>query len=137
MSKEKYYTPDATEFHIGFEYEFNSILEDRHSKNSKWVKDFYDFYKRYELDEPLDFILQGIESKNIRVKYLDEEDIIDLGWRISHKLINYIFEFGEYEFVIDWETQKIRISNAGMTVFAGFVNNKSELKKLMKQLEII
>jgi hypothetical protein len=65
---DKYYTPTIEEFHVGFEYEYLNI-------KSVWVKS-NDFSNEYDYeDSPLYGVIKGIEDTEVRVKYLDKEDI--------------------------------------------------------------
>lgn len=160
---DKYYTPDISEFYVGFEYENKEGFLDGTVKlqeqfdNSKWI------YNCVEIGD-LPYIhraLYGINSTNelcgVRVKYLDKEDIESLGWKItggkliknvrdefelpfndpreSHDKVRLIFNYsskwclitsGNYDILYgDWSTR-----------FCGYIKNKSELCKLMKQLGI-
>lgn len=99
--KDKYYTPELEEFHIGFEYEFKprerngiiSYINNNHTYLPKWKKESFGREKTlmerigafYDYDEPeyLSDIESYITDKTIRVKYLDREDIESLGWKVS------------------------------------------------------
>lgn len=155
MGVDKYYIPNIEEFHVGFEYE---LLK----KVSR-----YDNYWRFEIvkkvftpvktNRDFDWIRLKIdlEDKEIRVKYLDQEDIESLGF-INSKLTNEIWLYkdkldfrglGEkYTIGINWRPGRNHLLvfyvpdekqiPAGLTIFAGAIKNKSELKRLMKQLNI-
>lgn len=75
---------------------------------------------------------------NCKVKYLDKEDIESLGF----KLTSCIDEFPEYEKgetiinLFQKNTNIYSIKNPGGTLFQGTIKNKSELKTLLKQLNI-
>ena len=141
---DKDYIPDISEFHEGFEYEY---FEPVNKKG--WVQDSFFLFQSED-------IYEGLKEKAyrpIRVKYLDKEDIESLGWkhiggklmlgvqddfelpyndpRKNHDKVQLIFNYrnnwcliciGDYE---DWDTR-----------FAGYIKNKSELQRLMKQLGI-
>jgi len=65
----KYYTPDPSELHIGQEFEF------RNRHNSKeWVA----LKDRHHGD--LIITLENYFNNEYRIKKLDEEDIVSLGW---------------------------------------------------------
>ena len=130
----KYYTPEIEEFHIGFEYE-------RHQyEDGNWFK--YTVEERDILDHA---------EKEIRVKYLDKEDIESLGFK-EKSLKYYIFNepSGKLPYwnkvILDfrWSYKDIsiigiRADDLGMEegiLFRGNIKNKSELKKLLKQLNI-
>ena len=116
----KYYTPKIEEFHVGFEYE-SLVL-------NKWRKGDNQF-PRYYLPN---------EARNYRVKYLDREDIESFGFftedngECYNKLEGFTI-FGLYP----WEKpNEYKITIENNTVFLGIIKNKSELKKLLKQLDI-
>ena len=124
----KYYQPDISEFHIGFDYEVKY-------KNGEWKKECLND----ELSSLrfIDFKLKK-EPNSIRVKYLDKEDIESLGWKMdsiySHKYKDDFYI--EYNSKISIHEDTIEIKNNQQTLFSGYIKNKSELKKLMKQLDI-
>lgn len=59
--KNKYYTPEVEEFHVGFEYEWQE------EKGQKWTKEV----------TPNEISLEGYDEQKdrVRVKHLDREDI--------------------------------------------------------------
>ena len=75
--EEGYYIPDITEFHVGFEYEVfekGQLYDPKfmyfmpHEEKDKWYKFKYpDPFFGYKLD--------SLFKKELRVKYLDKEDI--------------------------------------------------------------
>jgi hypothetical protein len=127
----KYYTPEIEEFHVGFEYEVN------YGEN-RWVEE-----KLHS--KPQVVTLPYMNLENIRVKHLDKEDIESLGWefhqqdhsrclssfwnkknnflRLTLKYKNSIPYVSIYHYE-GWETPDMKIKN------------KSQLKKLLKQLDI-
>lgn len=142
---EKYYTPTIEEFHVGFEFEINTAKEENDG--------------RYWLPAKInaDVLLKGTSlidlSSNTRVKYLDQSDIESLGWTydinmserdcdsfyiesglddkkrfIQYSIKNYRNGIIDLDKCIDCGVHEIGL----MTV-----KNKSELKKLMKQLNIL
>lgn len=85
----------------------------------------------------------------VRVKYLDKDDIESLGW--FHRYDD--FSFGEfikskngevdYHLTFDYENKSLIIglynnedTELYDNIFIGTIKNKSELKKLLKQLQI-
>lgn len=135
MNKD-YYIPNIEEFHAGFEYE---IL----NKKDVWLKQTFgkhSYAPTTKKDLPLHYF---------RVKYLDKEDIEDLGWVVKEKFSNGIITaikdyYNEREDSVD--TIYLRYSqnqswcllyiNEDVTRFSGVIKNKSELKVIMKQLSI-
>ena len=75
----KYYKPTIEEFHVGFEYEYWDTLGDGHYD---WFEGTYYYMK--QTDKPkngghvvwsIDSLIKAINDLEIRVKYLDREDI--------------------------------------------------------------
>lgn len=154
----KYYTPEIEEFHVGFEYERKEYPE---LDSSNWVKHTFDslndIYGGYEGETELSEICHS--NIKVRVKYLDKEDIESLGF--SQKPIGYELgllsrtEWGAIQgdemikiqtyWTYDTEEREnlVRIYKGTKydypytEIFRGIIKNKSELKKLLKQLKII
>lgn len=123
LKDNKYYTPTIEEFHVGFEYE---ELWEVIGINEEWLKEIYDEHDSI-----------GTLCETIRVKYLDKEDIESLGWNDIGSLW---FENGDYK-LRKWKDQSLDIyfeyaDKETIMIFRGDVKNKSELKKLMEQLNI-
>jgi len=132
----KYYTPELSEFHVGFEFELRVWGSD------KWDKS--------EISEPWE-IDAAFDRAEPRVKYLDKEDIESLGWNIYsngdywrgvYKQENT--DFSKPQIVIkNYEDNNyiiFRLKEEGgiiLSLFIGEIKNKSELSKLMKQLNVI
>jgi len=134
--KPQYYTPQIEEFHYGFEFEANYT-------NGGWANEVFGIGEKAITGIP-QLLVQFLENKgmegNIRVKYLDQTDIESLGWKcdtfsrdflVFHHTDNY---YG-LSLSID-DANKIEIKADYKTVFVGKIKNKSELKKLMQQLQI-
>lgn len=136
---DKYYTPTIEEFHIGFEYEFRKENEDWYNNESDEV--ICDFKN----DAPI-VLREDIKNKRVRVKYLDREDIESLGWEPT-VFCNYTMakelafqkqlkiNYWIYLQTIDNITT-IWTSHLFKNLFHGQIKNKSELKKLMQQLNL-
>lgn len=135
---EKYYTPELEEFHYGFEYECKFIEK---NKGEVWLKSEcgIDFCLGHIGDRDENQIY-SISKKAIRVKYLDQEDIESLGFIHIVKNI-YTTHIGGDGYLIYKYDNKIIISYGDIhesdNLFIGIIKNKSELKKLMKQLNIV
>ena len=137
----KYYTPELNEFFDKFEYEYFDIV---------WEKSIFDF-------RDLDVIDDEIREGKIRVKHLDREDIeevlLPLGFIIKenkYNLSNHIdyLKGSIYEkaigislenslvkiWVFDFKGENDSKSQQGPFVLK--IKNKSELRKLMQQLNI-
>lgn len=129
--KNKYYTPTIEEFHVGFEYEYRNHF----GKNAfKWTKEIF-----------TNQINKDLLKTDIRVKYLDSEDFqelnVSLVGRTSSKYVQEHFTLpgksvrGEnidllYNYVSKW----MLIYTPSGNYFAGYVKNKSELKRILKQI---
>lgn len=158
----KYYTPDISEFYIGFEYEIEDLhdnLVDRTYRSviGNWIE--------------LNIVMDDWEHEynnfaNLyRVKYLDKEDVESLGFiEVDYNKILYteylylettkVFEKEDYKLYLRIENNpttdinmvitvldKVRCTNEDLTykevyLFKGCIKNKSELKVLLKQLNI-
>jgi len=171
----KFYVPNITEFHVEFEYEFKDWFTTKgtdavtgESDYSGWQKGIVteDFYYSTEAIEkinngkfgcdyqhPFDRIRYYIETKQIRVRYLDKEDIESLGFKhIGGKMLKdvgqeYKWNNGRYwvhlnytklsdHCVLKIETSVEHYSVKTLVVHSIGIKNKSELIILMKQLNI-
>jgi len=140
----RYYTPKIEEFHIGFEYEYYSPLFE------EWKQCVYaDLEDCYHAVKD---ISQNLETK-YRVKYLDNTDIEELGFRYKAKTIDLWFEkqciylredghhLNNIKLQYGLHDNKLKItfcyvSGEEQIHFEGKIKNKNELIKLLKQLEI-
>jgi hypothetical protein len=134
----KYYTPNIEEFHVGFRYQSHA---DPRTDNG-WDDEVVD---RNSIIYPL-----KVDSDvDYRVKYLDDDDIQELGWerfgKKSFKLEKSFKLDTDYlhkiEFILSWEDFEKSIieilDSNGNTLFYGKINNYNELEKIMEQLEIV
>jgi len=145
----KYYTPERNEFHEGFIFEANY-------KKEGWQKEIFGIGERSISSVPqlLYQFLDGMPLEgNIRVKYLDREDVESLGFEFSENyadrpILGFLYESKEnkelqyllYYNVLTNELRIERIFQCGTAkedyLFNGFIKNKSELIRLMRQLNI-
>lgn len=129
---DKYYTPEIEEFYVGFEYETNYLLKDW-EKRTLTIQDADFFFSSYYSDAV---------KVEFRVKHLDQEDIESLGFELdlNHKDVRfnflkfpYRFDFIPYRRTIEnicrWGEEEDLLKRIK-------IKNKSELKKLLKQLNI-
>ena len=141
MGENKYYIPELSEFYYGFEYEL--LKPDNKYYKRIFGKDIIDNYELDEFNDDLTKIAHSIS----RVKYLDKEDIESLGWEFIKQhpgTTSFDFEKEEYSLNFDpefGEKWNLRIydgedQDSEFNYFSGFIKNKSELVKLLKQLEI-
>ena len=126
-----YYYPTVEELYVGFECEINASCV----KPPIYVKKVLNV-----LDMEWALTKNPSIDQELRVKLLDTSDIISLGWNQTFD-DRYIFVLKGY--VLLKQPSNIlyiyrNISNNDIsTIFVGKVMNKSELKKLMIQLEIM
>ena len=171
-----YYKPEIEEFHVGFEYEFHGITiggidvvdfsqNPPKTINSKkpdikvWNKEsiYRDDYALY--NRSFKSLEELIKTNQIRVKYLDKEDIESLGFkqigthiydieyndpRGIDNNIRILFRQGTSWVLITQGNEKSitttlndNIFSDWTTRFSGNIKNKSELKKLLVQLGVL
>ena len=131
----KYYQPKIEEFHVGFEYE---IYEDFDYYTEKtWHKQFYG--KNGTNHENMDYVHENYLDK-IRVKYLDKQDIEDLGFEVLvlDSGTEYEWHYIKYngKVICGWEPEEtIKNIEIGAEWFT--IKNKAEFKKIMEQIHIL
>lgn len=147
MEDSKYYTPSLEEFHIGFEYEYCMNPE----SNTKFTKEICD-------RTSIDILLDDFEHEpkelfelTYRVKYLDKEDIESLGFKYIGKSIDIWFDLEGHFDMGTWTSYKCVMHynlkdhilcinmcdvECDSNVFRGVIKNKSELKKVLNQINV-
>ena len=140
----QYYVPKISEFHFGFEYEFKSDNNcGYHSKHDckEWTSQVFSAGSCSEENSEIECIEMAINKQDcdVRVKCLDEQDIIDLGWHD-----NLFLDKDGYIYRIEHINGKVLIykimtaaHKQDMVLFLGNIKNKSELKRIMQMLKII
>ncbi len=147
MDNEKYYTPEISEYHHGFEYEYSY-------KNGIWRKEIFSIGLG-DMDEMAgDWYEDSPNSPYTicRVKYLDEEDIEKCGFtekqtRNSENWKDFTFDNGRYFVHINWlklsthsvvkiETSVEENSVRTLVIHSIRIKNISELRTLMQMLNI-
>ena len=142
--KNKYYIPKVKEFYPGFEYERKETSGKLLKKEDiviEWKPQVFSIKEllTYSFEPEDNYFKTHLKQNMFRVKYLDKEDIESLGFKESKTDINwYDYKNDRYwlykEDTKDWRSiisdQQSEIS------FAGAIKNKSELKVLLKQLNI-
>jgi len=127
---------------------FNELhLNDKYWEYRKWKEKICDKNTVFNFSSTI-FIEKytplNIENV-IRIKYLNQEDIESLGFKkglkVTEKTQSYYLD--EYKLFHNEENNRVRIGIIDMNqilghkeYFDGFIKNKSELKKLLKQLNI-
>ncbi len=147
-----YYTPEMEEFRPGFEFEVRyagappSIPE--------WIKGELKYlntvgFTSQQYDDKGGVTKQWVEPDCVRVKYLNKEDVESLGWKPLSGFDDQGFERDNYfltfrERFITLQVRDITrymdgvlCDTSNAVLYQGLIKNKSELKKLMQQLNII
>lgn len=169
---DKYYIPSIEEFYAGFEYEEKVIIYTDKGwfthKGLGWEKRVFsstNYMENYYLSERVKLGLVGKYNTTIRVKYLDKDDLEELGFTQVPVDNLYIGHFKQlyskyginkenkqygvsifFDNIVDNNYIKIYSAIAPEAVhghlenshcsFRGCIKNKSELIKLLKQLGI-
>jgi hypothetical protein len=140
--EDKYYIPSIEEFYVGFEYEG---LVDYNVNDTTWVSKTCNNFM-WHSNELWKLLMKNINS--FRVKYLDREDIESLGWIFleDRGMSEYngnvfikndiIFQQANYELRYWYNVRRLKIERINGIIFDGIIKNKSELKVLLKQLDI-
>ena len=144
MENNKYYTPEIEEFRVGFEYEY---LGDR-VENTRWHKTTFSWYDSKIKVHGLFFVESKIQNKTVRVKYLDSQDIEELGFKYIPDLSEGdgnvrwydLYEKGNIS-LLHWdysnEDTKIVIKRNNSIIFEGTILNKSELKWILTRIGVL
>lgn len=89
MEKEiKFYTPDLSEFHVGFECEWRLKELGSYTETSAWALDWHKHtidindFSDHDLADEFHNITKDYINE-FRVKYLDAEDLKELGFQIT------------------------------------------------------
>jgi hypothetical protein len=127
MQEVKYYQPDISEFRVGFEFESNYVLFQK--PNEEWSKCTFStdnlwFWDSYGHDA---------YKNEFRVKYLDKEDIESLEFKQEGKI--YKDKRGNSVELTGYPNYDCRITLVYCSrKFEGKIKNKSEFKRILKQL---
>jgi len=146
MTENKYYTPEISEFHIGFRYEA------KNNETFEWEKVIQ--ISGFAGSEHYDRDLINLANDQFRVKCLDKQDIEELGWeyvgesnyykgdiryRIKNKGNTWLWlnvaRQGDYQILISSFDTGFSLEGDSF-LFDGDIKNYNELKKLMLMLEI-
>lgn len=132
----KYYTPSIEEFHVGFEYEFRSTND----QTEPWQKSVID--DGTQIDDITRQIIGGRKVYELRVKYLDREDIESLGFVKGdgpwwNRPDGYQLSYGDSMVHTHAMITKSTTPDGELDYyFRGFIRNKSELKRILTQVGI-
>ena len=139
-----YYTPDISEFYVGFEYE--------EWLDGEWCGDIFE--PNLYSDDII--LFEGvIDEDEIRVKHLDKDDIESLGFDLVDNPKDYTNISVDQKILYLREDSKITHTNiqplrdneyaifsgnfnsyGSYPKFLGTIKNKSELKKILKQIGV-
>ena len=142
----KYYTPTIEEFHVGFIHEYVN------TNTATWYSTQIDVSMEIKAAE------QTLEyfPERLRVKHLDRKDIESLGWvnKRSHGHTSFFIEKKDGDNSRDYKLCYMFEDNPSSLVilkadkawvmgtskwrpiFSGDIKNKSELKRILKQIGI-
>ena len=147
----KYYTPEISEFYVGFEFEIASYggkMLPGSPTIKEWIQDKLTS-DLYDINYILDIYNEGKQCTDIRVKYLDQSDIEELGFKLIFNDIGIEYwKLGNFELRTDVDLG-VYIDSDNLysifynpygkqynCVFSGVIKNKSELKKILQMLNI-
>ena len=170
MEENKYYTPEVDEFHIGFTYEFRPRLRQGIMSYVSQKFEYVDWWKTQEIGKKDENLIDALNNYNdpfsiddvmsfhkdgmVRVKYLDKEDLIELGFEYMEDVRDCI-NFAKYiqesnrsinltlhrnsrrvGFAVHDLNVKPPMTSIQIGTFGGEIKNKSELIKVLKRLGI-
>ncbi len=121
---EKYYTPDIEEFKWDFEFEWFNLNEWHKGKiYGRWA-----YTSWTELFEYLD-------EGRIRVKYLDEEDILELGFSLYWQdESEFCYKLKDISITFDFKVNRRILVKQERNAIWLTIKNKSELKQILKMI---
>lgn len=145
-TKAKYYVPEIEELRVGFECEIQSSYGFQKGIFPEVL--YLDTLSGFRADEI--GAIEAVKSSNIRVKYLDSEDIEELGgikisdykYNINGAIleINYSdsTQITISEIRQEWEMTAVPSKTAEyyFPLFMGKIKNKSELKQVLKMIGV-
>ena len=134
----KYYTPNLTDLHIGYECEWYDI--------NIWESKVLDKYGLFAslLNETKTSLI-----KKLRTKYLDKKDIESLGWKLNGKLfeitlsndyetflykLKHIKNVNVIKITLTYTSSKENFKNS--VCYVGTCSSINELRTIMKLIQI-
>jgi len=140
----KYYTPEISEFHIGFEYEWSTEMISstlRTKPPTEWIKKVFINEEGFDLTFMKEL---HIKHKLIRVPYLSISDIKELGW-IQTPAREHIFDKGDNQLHFDTLVTNLKedlgigitiYSIGDSVIFQGYIKNKSTLIQILEMINV-
>jgi hypothetical protein len=136
-----YYTPELSEFYLGFEFEVLNTKGKMYIPNydeGVWVITKVDLGVLGDLSNLQKLILE----KQIRVRVLNEHDIYELGFELKYEEENNpnkMYFLGKHSLIRNNHNRCIITVRSDerqedCTGYAGVIKNKSELKRILQQL---
>lgn len=144
MENSKYYTPEISDFNIGLIYQCLCIDGDENDDEC-WNEFVFGEHDPIDIDCDgwSDNLLSFISEQKIRIKLLNKDDIIGLKWDdVALKPYHFEKKDGLYIYglaLLEKDRRVIiyeKINEMTSLIFNGILKNKSELRRLMKQLKI-
>lgn len=137
MLENKYYQPELWEFHIGFEYQ--RVIEMDDDDQFIWEDKIFpeEGLCTGSIDAPelVELYYNKYLDGSVRVKYLDKEDIESLGFKFIMTSYDGYWELGNITLGYSYD-KRLQIRKGTETIFLGTIKNKSELKRILKQVGI-
>lgn len=129
MEDKKYYVPEIEEFCVGFEFEMKNSS---HPEYFDWelCKAREDFSNELNKDYLFEYLSGDLKEGYIRVKYLDEQDILDLGFEYTNNDRDLVKDgvrirtYIGHRFKVPNITVHIKKSSHEHIVFSGETKNK-------------
>jgi len=142
--KNTYYTPELEEFCLGFECEYynreTEVWEKLTIDTIKLQLNECNYYLFYDKEgNKRDNYTFLSEASKFRVKCLDSQDVEELGFKLVWN-DTQASTFALNEWVLNLSGNRVVITNntdeLAARRFNGTIRNKSELKTLLKQIDI-
>lgn len=136
----KYYTPSLEEYFIGMEfYVFRNNTWEKNILTEEGFRCILNFTTNNKFCNKWGISDFQLDPTPIRIKYLDKEDIESLGFILdAARASGFHFYLNNYELAqpyLDSRCYLKQINNKEI-LFNGIIKNKSELKRLLKQLGV-
>ena len=163
MKDKNYYIPKIEELHPGMEIEMfyqkgklnltdGKVEFIASEPEKKWHKEIISTSEKdtYFWNHPIGKLAEIIDKKLLRIKHLDKDDFNSLGWKSTLRLegkVDYK-EFSDYKNIRENDIKLLYMEQSkhvliyvidgieAQTIVAGTIQNISELKVIIKQLEI-
>ena len=136
----KYYTPDISELHVGYECEIGTSWGFCKGKFPEVLT--YDTLTGFAIQKATG-LMDVFKAGSLRTKYLDQSDIESLGWEFDKSRgipleYHYTKEVNLKKYKLTKLSTKIHIGilQQGNTLYEGECKSINELRKIMEWLNI-